>query len=120
MLERELWKQYFGYGYWKVKIFQKHPHQMKLRQFIPFLFLSSLLITFIGLLGGIVPAALFFFPLVLYIMACFYFGLKAARANQFNRPHLIATSFVIIHLSYGLGFACGLLGAFTCSPENRK
>ncbi len=32
---KSLWKQYYQYGYWKVRVLQKHPRQMSLRHFIP-------------------------------------------------------------------------------------
>ena len=35
---RFLWGQYFQYGYWKVRVMQKHPRQMQLRQFVPPIF----------------------------------------------------------------------------------
>lgn len=31
----KLWRQYYQYGYWKVRVLQKHPRQMSLRQFVP-------------------------------------------------------------------------------------
>ena len=30
-----LWRQHFQYGYWKVRVMQKHPRQMRARQFAP-------------------------------------------------------------------------------------
>jgi succinoglycan biosynthesis protein ExoA len=44
---RSLWKQYFQYGFWKVRVLQKHPKQMRPRQFVPPLFVLCL-ITEIG------------------------------------------------------------------------
>ena len=32
---RSLWRQYLQYGYWKVRVMQKHPRQMRARQFVP-------------------------------------------------------------------------------------
>ena len=32
---KALWRQYFQYGYWKVRVMQKHPRQMRLRHFVP-------------------------------------------------------------------------------------
>ena len=40
-----LWRQYFQYGFWKVRVLQKHPRQMSLRQFVPPAFVASLLIS---------------------------------------------------------------------------
>ena len=45
---RALWKQYYQYGVWKVRVFQKHPSQMCLRHFIPALFVASLLLSLLG------------------------------------------------------------------------
>ncbi|MEM7344599.1 MAG: glycosyltransferase family 2 protein, partial [Chloroflexota bacterium] len=39
---RLLWRQYFQYGYWKVRVMQKHPSQMRPRQFAPPLFAAGL------------------------------------------------------------------------------
>ena len=36
---KTLWKQYYQYGFWKVRVLQKHPFQMRPRQFIPPLFM---------------------------------------------------------------------------------
>ncbi|HMN61043.1 MAG TPA: glycosyltransferase family 2 protein, partial [Anaerolinea sp.] len=44
---QKLWMQYFQYGYWKVRVLQKHPRQMSLRQFIPPAFVASLLLSII-------------------------------------------------------------------------
>ncbi len=37
-----LWRQYFQYGFWKVRVLQKHPRQMRPRQFAPALLVSAL------------------------------------------------------------------------------
>ena len=34
----KLWKQYFQYGVWKIRVLQKHPRMMRLRQFVPGVF----------------------------------------------------------------------------------
>ena len=39
-----LWRQYFQYGYWKVRVLQLHPRQMRPRQFVPFIFVVSLIV----------------------------------------------------------------------------
>ena len=39
---QKLWNQYFQYGYWKVRVLQKHPRQMSLRQFVPPLFMIAI------------------------------------------------------------------------------
>ena len=38
---RSLWRQYLQYGYWKVRVMQKHPWQMKARHFVPLAFVCA-------------------------------------------------------------------------------
>ncbi len=42
-----LWKQYYRYGLWKVRVMQKHPSQMRIRQFVPALFVISIALSMI-------------------------------------------------------------------------
>jgi GT2 family glycosyltransferase len=49
---RSLWRQYYLYGYWKVRVFQKHPRQMRLRHYVPLAFVSALLSSAFGV-GGV-------------------------------------------------------------------
>jgi succinoglycan biosynthesis protein ExoA len=47
-----LWFQYFQYGLWKVRVLQKHPRQMRPRQFVPPLFVLSLVLS-LCLISGV-------------------------------------------------------------------
>jgi succinoglycan biosynthesis protein ExoA len=40
-----LWRQYYQYGFWKVRVLQKHPRQMRLYHFVPPLFVGVVLLT---------------------------------------------------------------------------
>jgi hypothetical protein len=58
---RRLCRQYFEYGYWKVRVMQKHPRQMRARQAAPALLVLSLVLgTLLSLLS----------PLAAYATAC--------------------------------------------------
>src|SRR5262249_7611345 len=55
---RRLWRQYFEYGYWKVRVMQKHPRQMRARQFVPCAFVVASLLClaltpFVGWIRGV-------------------------------------------------------------------
>ena len=103
-----LWRQYFQYGYWKVRVLQLHPKQMSIRQFVPFFFVLSIAALSIG--------SLIFAPVLwalcaiagIYLTAAVLASLVAARGRLKFVPFL-AFSFVILHLSYGLGSAAGLV-----------
>ena len=104
-----LWRQYFQYGMWKVRVMQKHPRQMKARQFVPALFVLALFKTLIA--GFIMPPVWIFFALVAgsYLVV----NLAASIAVSFKRglpllPALPAV-FAILHFAYGFGFLWGIV-----------
>ena len=103
-----LWKQYFQYGYWKVRVLQKHPRQMSLRQFIPPAFVlaivASLIISSAVSWGWVSLVAIAGLYLVVNLL--FSFSIASKKGWQLLRHLPIA--FSIIHLSYGLGFLIGL------------
>lgn len=107
---RKLWKQYYQYGFWKIRVLQKHPRQMQFRQFVPFIFVASVfLFAFAGIFSLVGRAALAAI-LGLYVSAALLAALRAARqAKRFAALPLIFFGFSILHFSYGFGFAAGLI-----------
>ena len=105
---KSLWRQYFQYGYWKVRVLQLHPKQMRPRQFVPFIFVASIFLSFLqGLFFSFGRWELIII-LGLYLLADLAATLKAAaRINPAALP-FVFLSFPILHLSYGVGFASGL------------
>jgi len=104
-----LFKQYFQYGYWKVRVLQKHPRQMSPRQFIPPLFV-------LGLIAALIMAMiikwgwLFLIAYTgLYLVANLAFSLITAFQKGWKYFWLLPLAFTTIHVSYGSGFLVGLL-----------
>lgn len=102
-----LWRQYFQYGYWKVRVLQMHPRQMSMRQFVPLIFVASLTVT--AILSLLIPFGwLAFAGVVLsYVIANFAATLIAVKKKIALLP-LVSLSFAILHLSYGFGFLLGI------------
>ena len=113
-----LWRQYFQYGFWKVRVLQKHPRQMSLRQFVPPVFVLGLLIS------ALLALSSFFFPFfhqssfffllssfipLLYLLANLFASVITAAKKGWNYLPLFPVIFTILHLSYGLGFLVGLV-----------
>jgi glycosyltransferase involved in cell wall biosynthesis len=103
-----LWRQYFEYGLWKVRVLQKHPRQMQPRQFVPPAFAASLVALAAGApfsrvarwgLAGVGGA---------YAAANLAAAASASRRKPARAP-LVSLAFGILHLSYGFGFLTGLL-----------
>ena len=105
---RSLWNQYFQYGYWKVRVFQLHPRQLSIRQFIPFFFVSTILA--LAILSPFFGTALILLMVVaaVYLGSCFLASVILVGGNIRLIPRLIY-SFCILHFSYGLGSIFGLV-----------
>lgn len=105
----KLGSQYFQYGFWKVRVMQKHPRQMQLRQFVPLLFVVALLAAL--LMMPIFPAARYLTELILslYAVAVITASIISARKSKWQLLPLLPIAFAILHLAYGLGFLFGLM-----------
>lgn len=103
-----LWRQYLQYGYWKVRVLQKHPRQMSLRQFVPPAFVLALFgSVFLALSPVLRPLSLVIpsFYLLANLGASF---MTASKRGWISLP-LLPIIFAILHLSYGLGVLAGLI-----------
>ena len=106
---RSLWRQYFQYGFWKVRVMQKHPKQMRPRHFVPSAVVGALVLSmpflFLRPWGWVVPA----FLLGTYTVA----NLSASLISSAGLSKRFATRlpliFAILHLSYGAGSCVGML-----------
>ncbi len=113
----KLWKQYFQYGLYKVRVLQKHTRMMQLRQFVPPLFVLVLL----GSLMASLLNPLFWkmSGLIILSYACtnLFFTIKIAWRKGPVYGLYLPLIFLILHTSYGLGF---LIGMFKFANKWRK
>jgi len=114
----KLWKQYFQYGFWKIRVLRDYPGSVQARHLIPGLFVLGLSKALLGapfhrhfrtLLKGI---------LLPYVLASLFFGWKRCRQDIKYLPGVL-TAFPILHLAYGSGFWWGLW-QFLRSGQNPK
>lgn len=105
---RSLWRQYFQYGYWKVRVMQKHPHQMRLRQVIPFLFVFSLGVSLAS--ATVTEMGFLAFKCILgsYAGTNLTASILEARNGRWRFLPALPVIFTILHFSYGTGFMKGL------------
>jgi GT2 family glycosyltransferase len=107
---RSLWSQYFQYGYWKVRVLQKHPRQMQPRQFIPGLFVATFTLSLLACLFS--ADMKWGFPVLVttYLMASLVASLQIAlTTEQWRLVLLLPLVFTTIHFAYGIGFLVGLV-----------
>lgn len=103
-----LWRQYFQYGFYKVRVLQKHPAQMRPRQFVPLAFVLALLagkLLAIFTPWGWIPLTAL---LGAYLLANLAASLITVRNKGWRYLSLLPLAFATLHLSYGLGFLIGL------------
>lgn len=101
-------RQYLQYGYWKVRVMQKHPRQMSVRHFVPAVFVSALAAS--GLAALVIPAAssALIGLAAVYAAACLLFSAIALWRSGSGLLLLLPVAFATLHLAYGAGFLVGL------------
>ncbi len=104
-----LWKQYFQYGYFKVRVLQKHPAQFSLRQFVPPAFVGTLLVALVSSVF-VVPMRYLLLGLIL-TYSTVNLGVSLHIMKHHGRKHILRLplAFATLHIAYGLGFWTGLL-----------
>lgn len=103
---RTLFSQYFQYGYWKIRVFQKHPSMLRARHFVPALFVVSGSAAALGAITlGRAGRAAFGLAVVVYLAAGWLAASRTrdAIAGRWAMPIV----FLTIHSAYGLGFLSG-------------
>lgn len=106
---KALARQYFRYGFWKVRVMQKHPRQMRLSHFIPPAFASALLGSALGSTWSAVGRMAFGATAGAYLAA----NLVATGVESLRHPwkhaRFLPLIYAVLHLSYGFGFLAGLI-----------
>ena len=105
-----LWRQYFQYGYWKVRVMQKHPLQMRLRQFAPAAFILAIITSLAIAPFSMLGVGAFCFLISLYILGNVLGTVtNMKRGENWRVVALLPVCFAILHFSYGSGFLLGLV-----------
>jgi len=97
--------QYFRYGFWKVKTIVKHPNSLRWRQLVPPVFVLTLIVSFalvpfFHIYGMVVPG--------LYVISNLVASFQIASQRGRRYFPLLPFIFVILHISWGIGFLIGL------------
>lgn len=106
---KSLWKQYFQYGYWKVRVLQKHPMQMSLRHFVPPAFVFGLVVSLILAIFTWFGRSLFTAIVSLYMIANLCVSIYSSAQKEWGHVYKLPIIYTILHISYGLGFFVGLV-----------
>lgn len=104
-----LFRQYMQYGYWKVRVIQKHKLPASIRHLIPGLFVATLaLLGFLALFSGVAAYALL--GLVALYVSVLIVASLAINANQSigGKLWIMPVVLAMFHLGYGSGFVRGV------------
>ena len=104
---KQLWRQFFQYGYWKVFVNKKHKINTTYRQLIPPLFVFGLGMILLSYIFGTKVMAIFSLPLALYLLILILLSsTMSKKVADFVRLIMV---FPILHISYGVGYWKGII-----------
>ena len=102
----KLFKQYRQYGYWKVFVNKKHKQITSVRQLIPFFFVLYCALGLLSCFNQLTFSA-WLSGLAIYAAGAFIAAIP--KSENLKEWLQIAFVFLILHFSYGLGYAEGIL-----------
>jgi glycosyltransferase involved in cell wall biosynthesis len=103
-----LFRQYFQYGYWKVRVMQKHRRPASLRHLVPGGFVLVVLLLFLAapfLVSARVGLAV---VLGLYLVGVVFASCAAAARAGWELLPVLPAVIACYHVGYGLGFLMGV------------
>jgi succinoglycan biosynthesis protein ExoA len=104
-----LWRQYFEYGRWKVRVLQAHPRQMRLRHLAPLGLVSTLAVgAGLGLISPVARRAALL-ELGLYTSVTLAAAIRYTDRRRPSSAFRLALVYPILHAAYGLGMVAGLI-----------
>jgi succinoglycan biosynthesis protein ExoA len=115
-----LFKQYVQYGYWKVRVIQKHKLPASFRHLVPGIFVTILLALSFSSIFFSSTLLLLLGILSLYFFANFGASLLTCR-RMVNWRYLLVMPFVFAtyHFGYGWGFLKGVIDFFALKRSGR-
>jgi glycosyltransferase involved in cell wall biosynthesis len=102
-----LFNQFYQYGYWKVFVNKKHRTVTTMRQLVPFLFVVFLFTGLIASLFSMYSLYAYISIIIIYIVAAIVSSFK--KTIKFPDVLKVAYTFLLLHISYGLGYLFGLV-----------
>jgi glycosyltransferase involved in cell wall biosynthesis len=110
---RTLWNQYFRFGLYKVRVFQKHPAQLSLRHFVPAALVAGLVLSLSLALFDQLFGYVFLFTALAYVAASLIASFLICRRQGFKYFLVLPAVFATLHFSYGAGFIWGFVKFFS-------
>lgn len=108
----KLWKMYYQYGYFKPFVVRKLNSILTLRQVIPAILVSSLIISSILSIFNHNCIWIFAFLFSFYLLINLIISFSIAAQKSLKYIFFLPIAFLTIHFGYGVGYLKGAIDAF--------
>lgn len=115
----QLFKQYYQYGYWRIKFIQKHKQPASLRQIIPILFILAFMILGIGSIFNNLLFNILIIFLLIYL-SIILMASSLAMDGKIKYFPILPIIFFCYHFGYGLGMIQGFFDFIIFHQSNTK
>lgn len=105
---RSLFQQYLQYGYWKVRVIQKHTKPASIRHILPVSFILLLFLSFALWPWWALAGRTFLGSIGFYLAANAAASLLTALRNRWDMFLVLPLVFGCYHFGYGVGFLQGI------------
>jgi GT2 family glycosyltransferase len=105
---RSLFQQYLQYGYWKVRVIQKHTKPASIRHILPASFILLLFLSFALWPWWALAGRTFLGSIAFYLAANAAASLLTALRNRWDMFLVLPMVFGCYHFGYGVGFLQGI------------
>jgi succinoglycan biosynthesis protein ExoA len=105
---RHLFRQYLQYGYWKVRVIQKHRRPASIRHLVPAGFVASLVVLSLAAPFATLPAYGLAVLLSTYGLFITIAAAYVSIQKEFRFIPVLPAVFACYHISYGIGFLRGI------------
>ena len=97
-------------GKWNLYTMKIVPGSMKLRHFIPFIFVISLILGLIGFINNIyILKIIFLLELIVYFSLDIIYSFKGIKVRELKKFILCLLIYPIFHIAYGIGTFSGII-----------
>jgi glycosyltransferase involved in cell wall biosynthesis len=104
----QLFRQYLQYGYWKVRVIQKHRLPASFRHLVPGGFAATLTLLTLAMPFSSTATVLLAIVLLLYAAAVAVASAITAAREGLDLAPILPVVFACYHLGYGFGFLLGV------------
>ena len=105
---KALFKQYFEYGVWKVAVIKKYKKPARLSHLVPLAFILFLIIGAVCSFFSPIIAGMYGLILLAYLLLDIYYSFTNTHIKGIKEKLLLIVVHFYLHISYGLGFLCGI------------